>query len=351
MISGFGRPLRALLPVTGFRPADLKHESREMTFSVSGVEVSPLVPLSVGLVISLFTSMGGVSGAFMLTPFQVSVLGFTGPAVSPTSLVYNIVAIPAGVYRYIREGRMAWPLTWVIITGSVPGVILGVLVRIKYLPDPRTFKLYVGCVLLLIGGRLLYDLIARAQKRHVRNRLLETPSSERAKKPRRKRDADPRDEVTERFAIRTVSWSFRRISYRFCGETFSFSPLRVFPFVFVVGVVGGTYGIGGGAIIGPLLVTQFRLPVYAVAGAVLLSTFITSIAGVIFYRLAATHYADMGVAIAPDWLLGAMFGLGGMVGMYLGARCQKYIPARVIKGILCTIVLFVAARYISGFLL
>jgi uncharacterized membrane protein YfcA len=321
-----------------------------MTFPVSGVEVSPLVPLSVGLVIALFTSMGGVSGAFLLTPFQVSVLGFTSPAVSPTSLVYNIVAIPAGVYRYIREGRMAWPLTWVIITGSVPGVILGVLVRVKYLPDPRTFKFYVGCVLLVISGRLLYDVIARAQERHVRSKALETRSAERAKKPQPKSDAHPQAEVTEQFAVRTVSWSFPRISYRFCGETSSFSPLRVFPLVFVVGVVGGTYGIGGGAIIGPLLVTLFRLPVYTVAGAVLLGTFITSIAGVIFYRLAATYYADMGVAIAPDWLLGVMFGLGGMVGMYLGARCQKYVPARIIKGILCAIVLFVAARYISGFL-
>ena len=34
--------------------------------------------------------MGGVSGAFLLLPFQVSVLGFTSPAVSPTNLIFNI---------------------------------------------------------------------------------------------------------------------------------------------------------------------------------------------------------------------------------------------------------------------
>jgi uncharacterized membrane protein YfcA len=43
-------------------------------------------------------------------PFQVSVLGFTSPAVSPTNLVYNIFAKPGGVYRYVREGRVVWPL-------------------------------------------------------------------------------------------------------------------------------------------------------------------------------------------------------------------------------------------------
>ena len=81
-----------------------------MYFPIAGVEVSPIIPFVVAFVVSFFTSMGGVSGAFLLLPFQVSVLGFTSPAVSSTNLVYNIVAIPSGVYRYIKEGRMAWPL-------------------------------------------------------------------------------------------------------------------------------------------------------------------------------------------------------------------------------------------------
>lgn len=79
-----------------------------MHFPTSGVDVFPLIPFIVAFVVSFFTSMGGVSGAFLLLPFQVSVLGFTSPSVSPTNLVYNIVAIPSGVYRYIKEGRMAW---------------------------------------------------------------------------------------------------------------------------------------------------------------------------------------------------------------------------------------------------
>ena len=50
-----------------------------MYFPVSGVEVSPLIPLAVSFVVSFFTSMGGISGAFLLLPFQMSVLGFTSP--------------------------------------------------------------------------------------------------------------------------------------------------------------------------------------------------------------------------------------------------------------------------------
>lgn len=124
-------------------------------FPVSGVETWLWLPPLVAFVISFFTSMVGVSGAFLLLPFQMSVLNFASPAVSSTNLVFNLVAIPGGVWRYVKEGRMAWPLTWIIVLGTLPGVIIGYYVRVWYLPDPALFKLFVGCVLLYIGYRLL----------------------------------------------------------------------------------------------------------------------------------------------------------------------------------------------------
>ena len=137
-----------------------------MFFPISGIEVNPLIPFVVAFVVSIFTSMAGVSGAFLLLPFQVSVLGFTAPSVSATNQVFNIVAIPSGVYRYIREGRMLWPLTWAVIIGTLPGVFIGAWVRIEFLPDPRNFKLFVGMILLYIGFRLFMDVIKnKGQKR------------------------------------------------------------------------------------------------------------------------------------------------------------------------------------------
>jgi uncharacterized protein len=55
--------------------------------------------------------------------------------------------------------------------------------------------------------------------------------------------------------------------------------------------------------------------------------------------------------VAPDWLLGVMFGLGGMGGMYLGARCQKFVPAGVIKWMLAGIIVLTALKYVLGFFL
>ncbi len=317
-----------------------------MYFPVAGIEVNPLVPPLVAFVISLFTSMGGVSGAFLLLPFQVSMLGFTSPAVSSTNQLFNIVAIPSGVYRYIREGRMVWPLTWIVIIGTLPGVLVGAIVRIKYLPDPKNFKLFVGLVLLYIGGRLLKDLFFTQKKK-------DTPSTEERFQQQRKQQ--PQTQKTNSSApgeqlsrVTVLQWTPGRIVYDFCGETFTVNGVGVMILSLIVGMVGGVYGIGGGAIIAPFLVSFFGLPVYTVAGAALMGTFVTSVAGVIFYQILAPWYP--GMAIAPDWLLGFLFGIGGFAGMYCGARLQKFVSARFIKWILVVCLLFTASKYIWPFL-
>lgn len=314
-----------------------------MYFPVSGVEVSPLVPLAVSFVVSLFTSMGGVSGAFLLLPFQMSVLGFTSPAVSSTNLVFNIVAIPSGVYRYIREGRMAWPLAWITILGTLPGVFIGAIIRIKYLPDPRHFKVFMGCVLLYMALRLLFDLRAKTGQDKSRAEKIEDSFRERCAQMRKTLAAGEMQTPV----VRTTRFSLTEHAYEFYGDRFSFNTLTLFSLAFAVGILGGVYGVGGGAIIAPLLVSFFRLPIYTIAGATLFGTFVTSIAGALFYAMIAPLYADTGLMIAPDWMLGAIFGVGGFLGMYCGARLQKYFPARLIKLALTLTLLYLALSYLS----
>ena len=49
----------------------------------------------------------------------------------------------------------------------------------------------------------------------------------------------------------------------------------------------------------------------------------------------ATSYTVLplpdGSHAAPDWLLGSLFGLGGLAGMYLGAATQKHVPQNALK--------------------
>lgn len=315
-------------------------------FPVSGVGTYIFIPPLVALVVSFFTSMGGVSGAFLLLPFQMSFLNFTSPSVSSTNFLYNIVAIPSGVYRFIKEGRMAWPLTWVVIIGTLPGVFIGYYLRILYLPDPRAFKLFVGCVLLYIGIRLLYEITGKASEGKSRMKALEEKFRQRTVQLKETQKSKVAAGLPPEAVVKTLSVSLKRVEYSFWGETFSFSTTGMLMLAFIVGIIGGTYGIGGGAIIAPFCIAVFHLPVYTVAGAALMGTFLTSIAGVFFYTLIP---AKNGIITSPDWLLGFLFGIGGFAGMYCGARMQKYVPQKFIKLMLGTLIVYVALRYIIQF--
>ena len=144
-------------------------------------------------------------------------------------------------------------------------------------------------------------------------------------------------------------FSVLRIHYEFYGQEFDINTLGIMALSFVVGIIGGVYGIGGGGIIAPFFVSFFGLPVYTIAGAALMGTFVTSVAGVLFYQLIAPFYPE--VAVAPDWILGVLFGAGGFAGMYCGARFQKFVPAKIIKWILAGCILITALKYLIGFFL
>jgi len=299
--------------------------------------------------VSMLTAPAGVSGAFLLLPFQVSVLQYTSPSVSPTNLIYNIVAIPGGLYRFIKEGRMAWPLTWVVIVGTLPGVFVGSWVRIKYLPDPRAFQLFMGAVLLYLGLKLVSEFTSGSKNKKNQNKALEQKFKERVEQLKAESSKKIAAGLPADAIVKTKTFSMKKIEYEFWGETYSFGTVTIFVLALVVGLIGGIYGIGGGAIIAPFCVSILGLPVYTVAGAALAGTFLTSIAGVAFYSILAVTSIGATTNVAPDWALGALFGVGGLMGTYCGAYLQKYLKEKIVKTIMAALIMFLALRYIIQF--
>jgi uncharacterized membrane protein YfcA len=236
----------------------------------------------VGLLIATVTSPVGVSGAVFLLPVQLSVLHVPNPAVTPTNLLFNVVAGPGALLRYRRSGHVTGPLTRLLLAGTLPGVVVGAVLRVFAVPGPRVFRLVVAAVLLPLG----VWLGVRALRR--------TPPPGRP-----------------------------------------LSPRVIVSLAAAVGIVGGIYGIGGGSLLGPILAGR-GAPMAQVAPAALASTFVTSIAGAVTYALLAlTTTGD----IAPDWALGLLSGAGGLFGGYLGARLQPHLPEtglRLLLGALAT---------------
>jgi uncharacterized membrane protein YfcA len=227
------------------------------------------------------------------------------------------VGTPGGILRYMREGRMVWPLALAITIGTLPGVLAGYYIRVRYLPDPRAFKLFVGIILLYIGVRVVKKIMLTGRQASAGS------------------GAD--------FRISNVTYSLTRMGFDFQAQRVEFSLAAIVILALVVGVIGGIYGIGGGAIIAPFCVAFLNIPVHTVAGAAIFGTFATSIAGVAIYSLVPFYN---GQPAPPDWLLGILFGLGGLLGMYLGATCQKYVPERTIQAMLALIIFAVSASYV-----
>lgn len=252
-----------------------------------------LLGLAAGLLIAAATAPAGVSGAVFLLPVQLSVLDVPSPAVTPTNLLFNVVAIPGALLRYRRQGGLSGPLTRQLAAGTLPGVIAGAVIRVYAVPGPRAFRLIVAAFLLPLGTWLAL--------RTLRGPRARTPGPE----PSR----------------RTVT-----------------------ALALAVGVVGGIYGIGGGSILSPVLAAR-GIPVARIAPAALASTFLTSITGAVTYALLAA--VRTGGSIAPDWPLGLACGLGGLIGGYIGARLQARVPDQALRLLLSAIALALAVLYIA----
>lgn len=248
-----------------------------------------LVGFGAGLVISVVTAPVGISGAVFLLPVQLDLLRVPSPQVTPTNLLFNIVAVPGALVRYRRQDQLAGPLTRRLVAGTMPGVILGAVLRVYLVPSVEIFRLFLAALLGPLGVLVIL------------HRSPATP-----------------------------------VFRRWRGDR------GLVAVAFAAGMIGGIYGIGGGSLLSPVLVSA-GLSLTVVAPAALVSTFLTSIVGAATYALLALTAPG---PISPHWTLGIACGLGGLIGGYLGARLQPRMPHPTLRVLLGTIAIALAAAYL-----
>ncbi len=295
-----------------------------MYFPVAGIELSPLIPLVIGLAVSVVSSPTGISGGFLILPICVNFLGFTGLAVSPTNFIFNVVAMPPGLWRLHREKRLMWGLGGLLMLGSLPGIFVGTILRCTWLQDVADFKIFVALVLAALAWGLLRGL--RRTRAHV-FRAERTFLQSRGQKP----------------ADLVCSYHGGHIQFQFAGQDFSVSMSGLVLVSLVVGLAGGIYGIGGAAIIAPLLISRFHLPIYVVNGAALLAGWAGALFGLFSYEVFWPLVSGQ-AAVAPDLRLGLFFGAGGMLGVYIGSALQRYLPPKPLKILMLVLITTLAVQ-------
>ena len=301
-----------------------------MYFAVADINLNPVTPFLIGLAVSVVSSPAGVSGGFLILPICLNLLGFSSPAVSPTNFIFNAVAMPPGIWRLHREKRLMWRLGGLIMLGCLPGIFAGTVLRCTLLREAADFKIFVALVLAALALSLIRTLVR---------------GGSRASQAERKFAGSPRCDQDSGL---NCTISGRQLGYDFAGEHFSVSLPLLTVVCLVTGLIGGIYGIGGAAIIAPLLVGAFQMPIYVAAGASLLAGWASALFGLLSYTVFWPLVSGE-PAISPDLPLGLLFGLGGMVGVYTGSALQRYLPATPIKIVMIALILFMAAENFGWF--
>ena len=295
-----------------------------MYFPVADIELNPLTPLFIGFVVSIVSSPTGISGGFLILPVSMSFLNFTSPAASPTNYIFNVVAMPAGLWRLHREKRLMWGLGLLIMLGSLPGILAGTVLRGTWLKEAADFRLFVALVLSALALSLIRSmtggnpLVSRAERSFAYSRGGAS-------------------------GLQAISYGLRSIRFDFGGEHFAVSTAALTAVSLIVGLIGGIYGIGGAAIIAPVLIGWFQLPVYVVSGASLLAGWASSLFGLLSYGLFWPWFSGQ-APIMPDVRLGCLFGLGGLLGVYCGSAAQRFLPPKPLKIVMLVLITIMAVQ-------
>lgn len=218
---------------------------------------------------SVFGSMVGLGGGFILVPILRLFFGLGPAEAAGTSLVLVTANSFAGATTYLLQKRVDVRLGLMFAAGGLPGSIVGAILT-KHIA-PRAFDWLFGIFLIAVA----IDMIFNARKR-VGERL--------------------EHEVGIRKAM-----SFR----------------AAVGIGFVVGVVSSLFGIGGGVIVVPSLLYFSSLPAHAISATSHFIIVLTAPVGLTVH----SFQHDIRVADALPLVLGGL--LGGPIGAHLSLRLKS----------------------------
>ena len=277
---------------------------------IAEMSVNVFLILGIGGGVGMLSGLFGVGGGFLMTPL----LFFIGvpPAVAVGTGASLIVAASiSGVLAHWKRGNVDVKMGAVLLVsgvlGSACGVWLFTLLRAMGHVDLAIKLCYV--VFLMSIGTLMTIESIHAMLMSKKN-------------------------VTRR--QHTHNWMHGLpFKMRFRRSHLYTSMLPPFVAGYLVGLVSGIMGIGGGFIMVPAMIYIIGMPTAVVVGTALLqSIFVT--ANVTILQSVTNH--------AVDVILALLLLLGGVVGAQLGARMSAKLPGEQLRGLLALVVLAVGIK-------
>jgi uncharacterized protein len=126
-------------------------------FSASGIYISPLAPLILGLITGIATALLGIGGGFLLIPAKVYLFGMRTQVVAGTSLFQILfVTAAATVTNAVTNHSVDIVLAGLLLIGSVISAQFGSMFAQR--ANPTFMRLGLGVIILAVGLRLAAGL-------------------------------------------------------------------------------------------------------------------------------------------------------------------------------------------------
>ena len=139
-------------------------------FYRSGLYISPLAPLILGVLVGILTMLMGVGGGFLLIPAMLYILGMSATVVVGTSL-FNIlfVTIVTTMMHSLTTRAVDIVLVGLLLLGSVSGAQVGTQLAGKF--KPEALRAVLAAIVLAIALRMLFGLFVRPDEIYTVNLL------------------------------------------------------------------------------------------------------------------------------------------------------------------------------------
>lgn len=126
-------------------------------FYRSGLYISPIAPLILGVIVGILTMLMGVGGGFILVPAMLYILGMSAGVVVGTSL-FNIlfVTIATTMMHALTTQAVDIVLAGLLLFGSVTGAQFGTLIAQK--AKPEWLRLILAGIVILVALRMFFGL-------------------------------------------------------------------------------------------------------------------------------------------------------------------------------------------------
>jgi hypothetical protein len=129
-------------------------------FYRSGLYMSPLAPLLLGIITGIMTMLLGVGGGFIMVPAMLYILGMGAQVVVGTSLFQILfTTIATTLIHSVTTHAVDIVLAMLLLVGGVVGAQIGARLAMK--SDPARLRLGLAIVVLLVALRVGLGLVWR----------------------------------------------------------------------------------------------------------------------------------------------------------------------------------------------